>query len=164
MGKHKILTLAFVPLISLALLLAGCNHSSGSETQNTNPLNSIFPQQTTTPETLPEINSNVPRGSCEPKNLAEAIAITIEIEADFKVRVVDLPRIKKCDAVSIYISWSDPTLVAQEEVHIHGYDHKWNIIANSEIALPFTFYADETGQFEVELEGSGKKLFDLAVN
>lgn len=48
-----------------------------------------------------------------------------------------------------------------EEVHVHGYDVSVVLPAGGTAELPFT--ADIPGGFEVELEGSGKLLFQLRV-
>jgi hypothetical protein len=48
-----------------------------------------------------------------------------------------------------------------EEVHVHGYDVKADVAACSTAEIPLT--ASIPGGFEVELEGSGKTLFQLRV-
>lgn len=48
-----------------------------------------------------------------------------------------------------------------EEVHLHGYDIKRRIGANSVARLPFR--ATIPGRFEVELEGSHRQIADLTV-
>lgn len=48
-----------------------------------------------------------------------------------------------------------------DEVHVHGYDKKVDLVANQAVEL--TFKADASGVFEVELEKKGLKLLDLEV-
>ncbi len=48
-----------------------------------------------------------------------------------------------------------------EEVHVHGYDLKADVAAGGTAEIPLT--ASIPGGFEVELEGSGKTLFQLRV-
>jgi hypothetical protein len=48
-----------------------------------------------------------------------------------------------------------------EEVHVHGYDLKADVAPGRPAVLDFT--ADVPGVFEVELEQSGLKLFELQV-
>ncbi len=50
---------------------------------------------------------------------------------------------------------------AVEHVHVHGYDLFGDLTPGNELVLSFT--ADIPGVFEVELEDSGKHLFDLQV-
>jgi hypothetical protein len=49
-----------------------------------------------------------------------------------------------------------------EEVHVHGYDHVVEVIAGETAEIQFT--ADIPGVFEIELEGSGLLLAELAVS
>ena len=46
-----------------------------------------------------------------------------------------------------------------EEVHVHGYDLKGDVAPGKPAVIDFT--ANVPGVFEVELEGSGLKLFEL---
>jgi hypothetical protein len=48
-----------------------------------------------------------------------------------------------------------------EEVHVHGYDLKGDVAPGKPAVIDFT--ANVPGVFEVELEGSGLKLFELQV-
>lgn len=48
-----------------------------------------------------------------------------------------------------------------EELHVHGYDHKVELLAGTPAELSFT--ADIPGVFEVELEQSGRKVAELQV-
>ena len=48
-----------------------------------------------------------------------------------------------------------------EEVHVHGYDLKADVAPGKPAVIDFT--ADVPGVFEVELEESGRKLFELQV-
>jgi len=48
-----------------------------------------------------------------------------------------------------------------EEVHVHGYDLKGDVAPNKPAVIDFT--ANVPGVFEVELEQSGLKLFELQV-
>jgi hypothetical protein len=48
-----------------------------------------------------------------------------------------------------------------EEVHVHGYDRKGDVAPGKPAVIDFT--ANVPGVFEVELEGSGLKLFELQV-
>ena len=48
-----------------------------------------------------------------------------------------------------------------EEVHVHGYDLKGDVAPGKPAVIDFT--ANVPGVFEVELEGSGLKLFELHV-
>lgn len=48
-----------------------------------------------------------------------------------------------------------------EEVHVHGYDLKGDVAPGKPAVIDFT--ADVPGVFEVELEESGLKLFELQV-
>lgn len=48
-----------------------------------------------------------------------------------------------------------------EEVHVHGYDLKGDVAPNKPAVIDFT--ANVPGVFEVELEESGLKLFELQV-
>jgi hypothetical protein len=47
------------------------------------------------------------------------------------------------------------------EIHVHGYDESFEIPAGGEGSA--TFEADQTGVWEVEIEDTGSKLFDLRV-
>lgn len=48
-----------------------------------------------------------------------------------------------------------------EELHVHGYDHKVELLAGTPAELSFS--ADIPGVFEVELEQSGRKVAELRV-
>ena len=48
-----------------------------------------------------------------------------------------------------------------EEVHVHGYDLKADVAPGKPAVIDFT--ADVPGVFEVELEESGRSLFELQV-
>jgi heme/copper-type cytochrome/quinol oxidase subunit 2 len=48
-----------------------------------------------------------------------------------------------------------------EEVHVHGYDLKADVAPGKPAVIDFT--ADVPGVFEVELEESGRNLFELQV-
>ena len=48
-----------------------------------------------------------------------------------------------------------------EEVHVHGYDLKADVAPGKPAVIDFT--ADVPGVFEVELEESGRRLFELQV-
>lgn len=48
-----------------------------------------------------------------------------------------------------------------DEVHLHGYDLKADVAPGGTVEIPFT--ATIPGGFEVELENSGKTLFQLRV-
>ena len=48
-----------------------------------------------------------------------------------------------------------------EEVHVHGYDLKGDVAPGKPAVIDFT--ANAPGVFEVELEESGLKLFELQV-
>ena len=47
------------------------------------------------------------------------------------------------------------------EIHIHGYDKSIDVPAGGEESVEFE--ADKTGTWEVEVEDTGFKLFDLRV-
>ena len=49
-----------------------------------------------------------------------------------------------------------------EEVHVHGYDALAQVAAGATVEIPLT--ATKPGGFEVELEDSGKLLFQLRVS
>jgi hypothetical protein len=49
-----------------------------------------------------------------------------------------------------------------EEVHVHGYEHKTDIKSGEPAVLEFA--ADIPGVFEVELEKTHRKLFELRVS
>ncbi|MDX1658881.1 MAG: hypothetical protein R3343_08680 [Nitriliruptorales bacterium] len=48
-----------------------------------------------------------------------------------------------------------------DEIHVHGYDVFADVGAGETVTVEFT--ADITGQFEIEFEGSHRKLADLVV-
>ena len=48
-----------------------------------------------------------------------------------------------------------------DEVHVHGYDERATVPAGGSVEIPLT--ADIPGGFEVELEESGRLLFQLRV-
>lgn len=48
-----------------------------------------------------------------------------------------------------------------DEIHVHGYDERADVVAGGTVDLAFT--ADIPGGFEVELEGLGRALFQLRV-
>ena len=48
-----------------------------------------------------------------------------------------------------------------DEVHVHGFDKKVDLVVGQ--AVDLTFKADASGVFEVELEKKGLKLLDLEV-
>ena len=50
---------------------------------------------------------------------------------------------------------------AKDELHLHGYDRKVDLVAGRPATL--TFVADVPGIFEVELESRSLKLLDLVV-
>lgn len=53
------------------------------------------------------------------------------------------------------------TSPAADVIHVHGYDHREDVVAGEQASLTFT--ADIPGVFEVELEDSGVKLVELEV-
>jgi len=50
---------------------------------------------------------------------------------------------------------------AADEIHVHGYDKRFNVVAGR--TAETTFVANIPGVFEVEFEKSGKVLFTLEV-
>ena len=56
----------------------------------------------------------------------------------------------------------EATLAHADEIHVHGYDLAVDAAAGETAVLEFT--ADIPGVFEVEFEGSGELLFELAVS
>ena len=49
-----------------------------------------------------------------------------------------------------------------DEVHVHGYDLMKDVEAGQTVT--FSFPADITGIFEIELEGAGKQIAELRVD
>jgi heme/copper-type cytochrome/quinol oxidase subunit 2 len=65
-------------------------------------------------------------------------------------------QVKTGDTVTITVS-SD----VADEVHVHGYDKKVNVVPGTPATITFT--ADIPGIFDVELESRSLKLIDLVV-
>ena len=83
--------------------------------------------------------------------------IAVEVAGGSVVGGVQKHSVRLGDLVTIRV-----TADVADEIHVHGYDLKKNVAAGTPSEI--TFSADIPGQFEVELEGAGKKLLDLEVS
>lgn len=137
--------------VGISLIIASCSHSSDDSTAAT---------ATTAPKL--DVSLVLLPSSCDAKQEITQ-SISISLDAESKAGNIDLPTIKRCDLVAITTTWAESDTIQTEEVHLHGYDWKWDI-DSSGIPRSFVFYADLSGQFEVELEGISLELFTLRVN
>lgn len=139
------------PLLPLAVLaflaLAGCSSS----------------QQTTTPTTDAPTTSTVVSNTEATVPLAAESTTTISPTA-VAIRVTHgtvepaptRREFTKGETVQIVVTSDVP-----EEIHVHGYDK--SVKLEPGVTSTLGFVADIPGVFEVELEHSGKHLFELAV-
>ncbi len=137
--------LALIPALAV-LLLAGC--SAGEADAPT--------VDTATPAAVSAAPSNAP--STAPSVAASPSVRTIAITvAGGKVTGTSgREQVALGESVVIRVT-SD----IAEEVHVHGYDLMADVPAGGTVDIPLT--ASIPGGFEVELEGSGKTLFQLRV-
>lgn len=135
-----------------ALLLTGC----GSEVSDSAP---PLPGTATAAPTSAASASPGTEPNSAPAPSAEPTSTTIDVTyAGGKVSGVD-------GRVSVPVG--EPVVLrvtsdVAEEVHVHGYDVKANVPAGGTAEIPLT--ASIPGTFEVELESTGKLLFQLRVS
>ncbi len=92
-------------------------------------------------------------GEVEPADVVIAVAISDGVVSTLSDRVP----VSLGDIVELSIT-SDTT----DEAHVHGYDILRPLVGGETVVLRFT--ADVPGIFEIELEGSGLLLLELAVS
>jgi hypothetical protein len=144
--RSTLLTLA-----GLALVLAGCG--GGEDVATTT---SEAAPATTTTSALPATTSTV---TLPPTTPAAPTTTTQQIDVTFEGGAVTGPgRVTATvgDQVSVWVL-SD----VDAEVHVHGYDLFFNATAGVPIEIGLT--TDVPGIFEVEVEGTHTRLFDLEV-
>ena len=138
-----------VPALILSVSLAGCAGEDSS------PGSSASPVGSPTADATSPSPSVAPSPSPSPSPTAQVIAVTV---AGGVVTGVE-PRVE--------VGLNDDVIIRvtsdiAEEVHLHGYDLSKAVAAGGTVEIPFT--ADIPGGFEVELEESGKTLFQLRVS
>lgn len=82
----------------------------------------------------------------------------VDIEITGSVMHPESPSARQGDQVTMTI-----TADRKEEIHLHGYDIKFEIPAPGGQAT-HTFSADRSGSFEFEIEDSGTRLGEFIVN
>ncbi len=119
----------------------------------------------TTPTTEDGQDDATPAQSSEPTSVpttdgpeAEASEVLVQASLSNGAVTVDTRRVEVSTGTTVIIEVvSDET----EHVHVHGYDLIVDVGPDDPGML--SFVADEAGSFEVELEDSGRFLFDLLV-
>ena len=130
-------------LVVAVLLLAGC--SAGSDPDASSP------PAPAPASAIPDAPSAAP----SPQPVARTLDITV---AGGEVTGVEgRVDVKKDEQVVLRVT-SD----VAEEVHVHGYDLSADLAPGQQAVLAFK--ADLLGSYEVELEQSGKPLFQLRVS
>lgn len=159
-------------LVVVVVALAGCSDSetdAGSTTVPSSTSTTTEPPATTTTvaSAPPSSTTSTEAGSSTTTTPAapptterpgpRVVLIAIEI-AGGQVTVGEAEYEVERDAVVELIVTSDVT----DEVHVHGYDEFIDLTPGATGSVTFT--ASIPGIFEVELEGSGRLLFELIVS
>lgn len=109
------------------------------------------PATTTATTTAPATTTAEPEEPEEPTEPAEPEPTVLQRGKDGRIEA------SKGDQVRFVVR-SD----VADEVHLHGYDIAKDVAAGGEVT--FSFKADITGIFEIELENAGEPLGKLVVN
>jgi len=138
-------------LLGVLLAIAACGGGGG--TAATTSSTSTLPIVTTTTQPV--------TSTIGPTTTTLAVTTTTAIPIDVNVRAGEVAGPERFsfaigDQVSIWVL-SD----IDDEIHVHGYDRYFEAIAGIPVEVALT--ADVPGIFEVELESSHTRLFELEV-
>lgn len=152
--------------LALALATAGCS-SSSSATSTTVGVNSLPAATQTTPSTLqtaPASSSTTTASTATTATTATTAKpgpAAVSIEATVVGKKVTVAQSRFAVPLNSPVTIT-VTADSAQEVHLHGYDIKANASPGTPAVITFT--AKAPGVFEVELEKTSTKLFDLAVS
>jgi hypothetical protein len=133
------------------ILLAGCGDNS-----DTPPAATTTSAATTTTGALPNTTAAPSATTVAPTTTASNEQLIEVTYAGGTVTGGGRKQVKKGQQVTLRVT-SD----VADEVHLHGYNKKIDLVAGKPGDLTFT--ADSAGVFEVELEKKGVKLLELEI-
>ena len=145
---HTTVLVLMLLLTGFAAAACGGDDVPGSPAQRPSNGGASSPDEDRSPEASPEKS---PDDESE-----EGIVVEIEVANGKSSGVDDVVEVPLGETLEIRVT-SD----VNEEVHVHGYDRTAELTAGQTTTLRFK--ADIPGVFEVELEESGKPLFELSV-
>lgn len=132
------------------------------------------PRAATTATATTEVGGATGAGTTDSATTTQPGATTVETTGGVKApaeaappATPDLPVLEAGEETRVEVDKGDRVrfLVRSgvaDEVHVHGYDISKDVAAGGEVEFSFT--ADITGIFEIELENAGEPLGELVVN